>query len=213
MTSDETAAFWASTAQIVPVFALTLVLELRRTASQWNLAMKAQRRIESVVLLTTGGALYWLFNDSLAGMRGRPAMEPRYAAALLGIVLFLLAVNPLWLGVVRGNADILVMAAKMLGPLFRVLNFRVRGELNSLEADISAEIEDLNASIPRIDGIIKNLRVIDGQILYPTDELSRHFQDLMEHIEKIVGENDDSLMRETWERYENEPSRERARQV
>jgi len=99
--------FWAPVSQIVPVLALTLVLEARRLARRWRGALPAVRICVSLLLVIAGFSLWQVESWALTAMvRGvsNPSRVDFAQVAIVG-VLVALALQPLVNLFVGGNTD------------------------------------------------------------------------------------------------------------
>jgi len=136
------ATYWATVAQVVPVFALALVLELRRSASHWTVAQRWPRRIESAAHLVNAFLLFMAFGSALTALRERPeVLNARIVSVFLLSSLFLLVVNPVYLAVVRANVDLPLTLKKLLARPFLMRSIRqslttARRRLQEMEPEI-----------------------------------------------------------------------------
>jgi len=103
------ATYWATVAQVVPVFALALVLELRRSASHWTVAQRWPRRIESAAHLVNAFLLFMAFGSALTALRERPeVLNAWIVSVFLLSSLSLLVLNPVYFAVLRANTDLII---------------------------------------------------------------------------------------------------------
>jgi hypothetical protein len=112
---DET-AYWGTVAQIVPVFALTLVLEARRMAGTWAQRDRVDRVLTSTQLILVGALLFFteiLALSSLAQHTSSPGLVGN-AELILIITMALLVMNPLGYLLVIGNVELWLIALRLL---------------------------------------------------------------------------------------------------
>jgi hypothetical protein len=99
--------FWAPVSQIVPVLALTLVIEARRLLRDWRAAHAVIRLILSFLVLIVGIVLWRVETWALAAM-ARGESDPGLvdlAQLAVGAVIAILALQPLANLFVNGNID------------------------------------------------------------------------------------------------------------
>jgi hypothetical protein len=145
------AAYWTVVAQVVPVLALALVLEMRRSAGHWNAKYAWQRRAESTAYIIVGLALYSSFGAALGAIRGhRPMVNAAAVSILLQLSFSLLALNPLYYAAISGNQDL--VGRLFAGRLRRVRRrLRKRVELSVVRVEAtSRELEETQAFVDEL---------------------------------------------------------------
>jgi hypothetical protein len=142
---DET-AYWGTVAQIVPVFALTLVLEARRMAGTWAQRDRVDRVLTSTQLILVGALLFFteiLALSSLAQHTSSPGLVGN-AELILIITMALLVMNPLGYLLVIGNVELWLIALRLLpGSKWR----KLRRSLKALAKRHAERLPELRQSV------------------------------------------------------------------
>lgn len=138
--------FWSTVAQIVPVFGIALVLELRSAASHWTSTGRLQRRIESVVHMVNALILVTIFPIALGELsRGRDhgQIGPGIVIVCLGVSFVVLVWQPVLAAAGRANIDAVFLLQRALPwSAISIERRRVNRALRRL-ARLIEEVEDL----------------------------------------------------------------------
>lgn len=137
--------YWTTVAQVVPVFGIALVLEVRSAARNWTSLGKVQRRIESTVHVTNAFVLIAIFPVALVALSGanQPGNISRAVVAVgLGVSLVLLVWLPIWATAGRANIDLVFLVQRTVpwSALSR-LRRQLRRSLAEAEAVANETIE------------------------------------------------------------------------
>lgn len=192
MSQDQPLAqYWAVIAQVVPVLALALVLEVRRVASKWTYEQRWRRVTQSITFLLIGMLLATAEIQSLiALLSGRPSPTIAAAAGIMVMVaMAALVINPLTDLFTSANVDVVASA---------VLRFywtpTRRRQLRKLEPGISQSAEraledyDLVCTQEReIRGSLRQVRRARARLI---DGASRASRSPGEHLELLNGDED-----------------------
>lgn len=103
----DSASYWSAVAASVPVFALALVLEVRRGASRWAQADTAYRIFGALGAVLYAVVLYVLFSKALTALVvGEGTTDAWWVNGLLTFLLSAAVVNPLIDVALRGTSDV-----------------------------------------------------------------------------------------------------------
>jgi hypothetical protein len=108
--------FWAPVSQIVPVFALALVIEARRLALGWNAENKLERRIIPLAFIIAALALYFIESEALNRMLSGQHDDLRARWVIFGLLLAAtgIGVQPIYNLVVIANIDLIRSVARSM---------------------------------------------------------------------------------------------------
>jgi ribosomal protein L7/L12 len=108
--------FWAPVSQIVPVFALALVIEARRLSKTWVAERKFERRVVPPALAATAFILYLIESEALTRMLSGEHDRERASWVLLGLLIAAtgIGVSPIYNLAVIANADLLQSLVRRL---------------------------------------------------------------------------------------------------
>ena len=120
----DSAPYWSAVAASVPVFALALVLEVRRGASRWAQADTAYRIFGALGAVLYAVVLYVLFSKALTALVvGEGTSQAWWVNGLLMFLLSAAVLNPLIDVALRGTSDVRARLWSFL-PFSRVERIR-----------------------------------------------------------------------------------------
>lgn len=113
---DASIAYWAAIVAIVPVLALALIVEARRSISKTEVESVAYRRFLSFYPAVNVILLALVFNKALVALAaGSPAMPWSYAVNTILMLVFLAGIlEPFLTLVLRSNPDALIILRQVL---------------------------------------------------------------------------------------------------
>lgn len=127
--------YWATVAQVIPVFALAIVVEAR--VIKWNELPRGVRTFNILVLVGLSVAMAFTENSALSGVRGEPLGQASVSLAevTISVSLSFVILNPVFAFLPRGLAESFATAfTSYPGRRLHVaiLRFKIERQVDSL---------------------------------------------------------------------------------
>ena len=153
--------FWAPVSQIVPVFALGLVIESRQIARRWKSTERAIRWVQAAWFLAAGLILWTIEVTALTSMASDTSTQLAVWLAVLGLCAVILAMCllPVQTIALAGGIEALLLIRRLLPNSEWRKARKLVAELETLQVELN-------------DGVIRNSELSDTLAAY---------------VEKIIG--------------------------
>jgi hypothetical protein len=149
-------SYWEAVAQIIPVLAIALVIEARRSVTHWTVEKKWQRRVESVTHSANAFLLLTTFIGTLTTLATqKERLSADLTTYLLVASLFFLVINPVYLVMVRANVDLILVSAHLVHFL---LGAKARNELARMSAELDEAEDKIAPIMPQSEVLISMAR-------------------------------------------------------
>ena len=177
----DSAAFWTTVAQVVPVLAITLVIEFREASHGWSFSNRAERLTQSTFFVVAALGLHLLFIDSLTHLAGSQGLlDPNGARSILVTIFFLLAIHPAHLAFERANSDTLTGFFNAANAwIAQVVAFRKIRRLRAAQRTLRSLSTRAEDRITRARGHVAGIEDVMNQAasftgIYPGNDLERY---------------------------------------
>jgi hypothetical protein len=166
--------FWVPVAQIVPVFALAIVLEARRSAAHWTVRLRAERWAAGIYYVGTAAMLVAIETLAIGSMETGQSLKSsvEIAGPALLLVMILVVMGAVFDVMLSGVADLVLFAPRILVsliPKYRRRRKQVRkwravlisdmAETAAINEDASAQLKAARKQRRRVRRQLKNMQV------------------------------------------------------
>ena len=195
--SPDAPTYWAAVITVVPVFALALVLEARRTAATWDLSARWLKLFLGLGYLYDGVALALIFTIALDRLAGDgDTSGAGFVNGLLLGVLVLLTVVPMADFVARGNPDVMLILRRVL-PWSAWRQERRQAKKYLVELD--QLVGQFESTIRRGERLIVETETIKERTQALSGAAARYAQQVVEKAHELDKERRESVLAATAE--------------